>query len=89
MNFINSETKKKLNQVEVKAGDIIGDNFDQRHTAFIGRVFGKREDHLYLVTYSNITTANNPKSTYNHETKFLITKWVDIEITILERDNES
>ncbi len=86
MNSITSETKRQ--HMAFRLSDLCGDNFSDDTSAFIGTV-GVGEQGLYLVTYHGISKADDPSLTWDMtSTDVEVDRFVDVNITVVERDDD-
>ena len=57
-----------------------------KETAFIGQCGYGPENEVYLITYSGIMVANNPKRCWiNNDCSVYVDKFVDIEMIVREK----
>ena len=86
MNSITPETKRQ--QMTFRLSNLCGDDFSDDTSAFIGTV-GRGEQGLYLITRQGISKADDPSVTFKHpEARIEVDRFVDINITIVERDDD-
>ncbi len=85
MNFIMTDTKKQHRVFRLS--DLCGDNFSDETSAFIGTV-GKGEHGLYLVTWQGVSKADDPTVTFSFgDVPIEVKRFVDVNITVVERDD--
>ena len=85
MNSITPETKRQ--HMTFRLSDLCGDNFSDDTSAFVGTVANGIQG-LYLITYQGISSAANPIATYRVENVSIeVDRFVDVNITIVERDD--
>jgi len=67
--------------------EITREHYEPNHTAFIGKVgnnsYPAYDNKLFLVTYVGVVLAENPAQSWDGECTFIVSKWVDIVITII------
>ena len=56
-----------------------------KETAFIGECGSGPPDSLYLISFGTIILASNPKITWSNNPDIFINRFVDIEISIIEK----
>ena len=68
--------------------DLIGDNFKNEKSAFIGTCGCGDDETLYLITYECISQASNPRSTWDAlSCSVEVIRFVDVNISIVERED--
>lgn len=66
-------------------GALTRDNFDDRRSAFIGQCEDGPKDSLYLVNYTGIFLATNPRQTWSEIGCYAsVTQFVDVEIRVIQ-----
>ena len=87
MNTVTPRPPQKKFRGTGKVGDLIGVNFDPGKTAFIGRCEEGEEGSLYLVTYTCISLAGKPMSTWMEVNSAIeVIRFVDVNISVVERN---
>lgn len=61
--------------------DLIGVEYEHEHSAFMGRLTSHKEDkdELFLVCYSCVIQASDPRTTWDATASFDVQRFVDIE----------
>ncbi len=86
MNFTMTDTKKQHKVFD--SSELCGTNFRGDRSAFIG-VVALGNPGLYLITYQGVSKANDPSSTWARSSvRVEVDRFVDINITIVERDDD-
>lgn len=75
---------KNKNKTEYSVSQLVGSGF----TAFIGSLYEQEESKLFLITYSAIVMAEEPRKTWSEENcTFFVERFVDLNISIIEIEN--
>jgi hypothetical protein len=81
---MNSVDKLDVALTEISLEDMTGSNFDSKKSAFVGTSSYVDGARLFLVTYSGISMAEQPRKTWtNPSVLFNVHQWVDVKITIV------
>ena len=87
MNIVAPRPPQNKSRWVGKSEDLTGINFDSGRTAFIGHCGSGEEESLYLVTYSCISCASNPRLTWNGAgCDVKVIRFVDVNISVVERE---
>ncbi len=85
MNF--TMTVMKRPDIKFCLSKLCGVNFSDNTSAFVGTV-GSGDWGLYLITYQGISKADDPSITFKHpEARIKVDRFVDVNITVVERDD--
>ncbi len=87
MNTVTPIEQKKKWVWTGQIGDLIGGNFKNVKSAFIGTCGAGEDDTLYLVTYECISVAGEPGTTWKAMgCSVEVIRFVDVNISVVERD---
>lgn len=71
-----------------RVGDLIGDNYQDLHAAFIGQCGDGPAHALYLATYSAVVLLSNPRCTWELPgCPVSVTRFVDLRVSAIERSD--
>ena len=81
VNYNNRNVCKDV--VDLSTDDLRSQHIKQGHTAFVGSLWENEGSELYLVSYSSVILASDPHTTWNACNTWLVNRWVDVEIVVL------
>jgi len=82
MNIVDVNNNIILNE-ETCVSDLIGNNLNDNHTAFLGKVGSHQKLDLFLICYNCVFLASDPTTSWSFNVSINVYKWVDIKITCL------
>ena len=82
MNIVENNNAREVQVCDL--GSILELNFNENRTAFYGNI-EHHKNKLWLVTFSCVALAQNPRVTYSQYPAIEIYKWVDVVITAQDR----
>jgi hypothetical protein len=86
MNYV--EYKEKERDMVMTAQQLINKLISDGHTAFIGAKYNcslsDLNNALFLITFNGIVQATNPKNTWACNTNFVVHRFVDVRMTIVD-----
>ncbi len=88
MNKVTTLPKTKKFEWIGKLGDLVGTNYRDEKSAFIGECGLEDKNTLYLVTYACVSIAGKPDISWSHNRcDIRVIRFVDVNISVVERDD--